>query len=175
MSPETKSPSREPGLESQILLDGVQRLSTETGSSGAPLTPGAVRLRALWTLAKGSGLVLLGAVIMGGLVWLRIGGDGGWAQLLVAPTYFLGAAYVIAGLTGLLTGRPWDRTPFWVKLPMMILGALLVLTAGIVISVVGMAALRSDTDSTSMAINPEGDEANARSTLPASAGGIFPG
>ncbi|RKG77569.1 hypothetical protein D7W79_14990 [Corallococcus exercitus] len=141
MSPETKPSPREPGLEGQLLLDGVQRLSTETGSTGDPLTPGAVRLRALRTLAKGTGLVLLGGVIIGGLVRLGIGGDGGWPQLLVAPTYFLGAAYFIAGLTGLLTGRPWDRTSFWVKLPMMIVGALLVFTAGIVISVaVGSAA-----------------------------------
>ncbi|WP_375754268.1 hypothetical protein [Corallococcus exercitus] len=147
MRPETKPPPSKPGLEAQLLLDGVQRLSAETGSTGEPLTPGAVRRRALWTLAKGAGLVLLGAVIIEGLVWLDVGG-GGWAQLLVAPTYFLGAAYVIAGLTGLLTGRPWDRTPFWMKLPMMIVGALLVFTAGIVISVVGMEALRTDTDST---------------------------
>lgn len=42
------------------------------------------------------------------------------------------------------TGRPWDRT----QPPMMIIGALLVLTAGIVISVVGTEALRSGTDST---------------------------
>ncbi|WP_223637689.1 hypothetical protein [Corallococcus sp. EGB] len=49
---------------------------------------------------------------------------------------------------GLLTGRPWDRTPFWVKLPRMILGAVIALTAFIVIGVVGVGALGSDTDST---------------------------
>ncbi|RKH48708.1 hypothetical protein D7X55_07585 [Corallococcus sp. AB049A] len=148
MSPKTKPAAREPGLEDQLLLDGVQRLSEETGSAGAPLTPGAVRLRALGTLAKGSGLVLLGAAIMAGLVWVGLGGDGALPILLVAPTYFMGAAYVVAGLTGVLTGRPWDRTSLWVKLPMMIIGSLLVLTAGIAISVVSSKALRSDTDST---------------------------
>ncbi|MBN9682754.1 MULTISPECIES: hypothetical protein [unclassified Corallococcus] len=148
MRPKTKSPSREPGLEDRLLLDGVERLSEETGSAGAPLTPGAVRLRALGTLAKGSGLVLLGAAIMAGLVWVGLGGDGALPMLLVAPTYFMGAAYVVAGLTGLLTGRPWDRTPFWVKLPMMIIGGVLVLTAGIAINIVGAQALRSDTVST---------------------------
>ncbi|NNC02858.1 hypothetical protein HJC10_08330 [Corallococcus exiguus] len=148
MNPETKSPSREPDLEGQLLLDGVRRLSSETGSTGAPLTPGAVRIRALRTLAKGAGLVLLGAVIIGVLVWLGFDGNGVLPQLLAIPTFFLGAAWFIAGLTGLVTGRPWDRTPYWVKLPMMILGAFLAFTALIVIASVGMDALRSTLDST---------------------------
>ncbi|NOK20190.1 hypothetical protein [Corallococcus carmarthensis] len=147
MSPETKSSPSKSGLEGQ-LLSGVQRLSTETGSTGEPLTPGAVRRRALRTLAKGTGLVLLGAVIIGVLVWLGMGGNGVLPQLLAMPTFFLGAAYLIAGLTGLLTGRPWDRTPFWVKLPMMIVGAFVAFTALIVVAVAGTSAVRSATDST---------------------------
>lgn len=148
MSPERKSPEREPNVQGQLMLGGLQRLSAETGSTGEPLTTGAVRLRALKALAKGTGLVLLGAVIMAGLIWAGLGGDSVLSQLLTLPTFFLGTAFFIAGLTGLLTGRPWDRTPFWVKLPMMILGAVIALTALIVIGVVGMDALRSDKGST---------------------------
>ncbi|MBN8465472.1 hypothetical protein JYJ95_03060 [Corallococcus exiguus] len=143
MSSETK-----PGLEGQLALDGVQRLSAEAGSNHASLTPGAVRRRALGLLAKGTGLVLLGAVIIGVLVWLGMDGNGVLPQLLAIPTFFLGAAWFISGLTGLLTGRPWDRTPFWVKLPMMIVGAFLAFAALIVIASFGMSALRSTLDST---------------------------
>ncbi|RKI44894.1 hypothetical protein D7Y27_12110 [Corallococcus sp. AB004] len=142
MSSETK-----PGLEGQLALEGVQRLSAKAGSNQASLTPGAVRRRALGLLAKGTGLVLLGAAIMAGLVWAGIGGNSVLSQLLTLPTFFLGTAYFIAGLTGLLTGRPWDRTPFWVKLPMMILGAVIALTALIVIGVMGMSALGPDANS----------------------------
>ncbi|MFP2895186.1 hypothetical protein [Corallococcus sp. 4LFB] len=51
-------------------------------------------------------------------------GGGGWARFLVMPT------------------------SFWVKLPMMIVGSILVFTAVIVISVASSSALDSATDST---------------------------
>ncbi|NOJ98858.1 hypothetical protein HMI51_38845, partial [Corallococcus coralloides] len=84
----------------------------------------------------------------GGLGWLGGRGHAEWAQFLLVPTFFAGAAYFIAGLLGLLTGRPWDRTPFWMKLPMMIVGAALALTAFILVAVMGEQTLRSATDST---------------------------
>ncbi|RKG97752.1 hypothetical protein D7V97_33995 [Corallococcus sp. CA053C] len=60
-------------------------------------------------------------------------GGGGLPALVMIPTLFMGTAWLTAGLTGLLTGRPWDTTPFWVKLPMMIIGSVLALLACAVI------------------------------------------
>ncbi|NOJ95164.1 hypothetical protein HMI51_19770, partial [Corallococcus coralloides] len=46
--------------EEHLLAGSVKRLAADTGSAGGALTPGQVRLRALRSLAKGVGLVLLG-------------------------------------------------------------------------------------------------------------------
>ncbi|GMT98734.1 hypothetical protein KH5H1_28530 [Corallococcus caeni] len=46
-----------------------------------------------------------------GQLALDVGG-GGWAQFLVMPTSFVGAACFIAGLTGLLTGAHGTARPF---------------------------------------------------------------
>lgn len=132
MAPETKTPPVRDAT-ARMLLHTVERLATETASTGAPLTSGAVRRRALLTLGKGLGLVLLGGLLILGMVELGMEGGGGLPALVMIPTLFMGTAWFTAGLTGLLTGRPWDTTPFWVKLPLMIIGSVLALLACAVI------------------------------------------
>jgi hypothetical protein len=136
-------PERQPShSKEQALHDAVEKLSSDIGTDDALLTSGAVRLRALKSLGKGVGLCLAGGVVVGVMVWLGISGESSLASLLMVPTLFVGAAYLVAGLTGLLTGRPWVRTPFWVKLPMMIVGAFLALVAIFAVGVFGNQVVR---------------------------------
>ncbi|RKH47755.1 hypothetical protein D7X12_01690, partial [Corallococcus sicarius] len=51
-----------------MLLHTAERLAAETASTGGPLTSGTVRRRALLTLGKGLGLVLLGGLLLWGMV-----------------------------------------------------------------------------------------------------------
>jgi uncharacterized membrane protein YccC len=145
MAPEAKPAVKDPNLEAQLMLSGVARLSADTGSDGAPPTPGGVRLRALKSLGKGVGLVLLGGVIMAVLMRVHL---EDLALFPMVPTLFVGAAYLVAGLTGLMTGRPWDRTPGWVKLPMMVVGALLAFVLILVVGIAGPEALREKPETT---------------------------
>lgn len=133
MAPESKTPPVRDAM-GRALLHTAERLAAETASTGVLLTSGTVRLRALRTLGKGLGLVLLGGLLLWGMVvGLGMEGGGGLPALVMIPTLFMGTAWLTAGLTGLLTGRPWDKTSFWVKLPMMILGSVLALLACAVI------------------------------------------
>ncbi|CAM3569564.1 hypothetical protein COSO111634_19585 [Corallococcus soli] len=133
MAPETKTPPVRDAA-ARVLLHTAERLAAETTRTGGPLTSGAVRLRALRTLGKGLGLVLLGGLLLWVMVVvLGMKGGGGLPAVVLIPTLFIGAAWLTAGLTGLLTGRPWDKTPSWVKLPMMLLGSVMALLACFVI------------------------------------------
>jgi hypothetical protein len=109
----------------KVILGGLEKVTAESGGGDEALTPGDIRLRGLLTVGKGLGLIVLGGVLVAGMVALGIKGGDGLGIVVLVPTLFLGAARVASGLASLLSGRPWERASFWLKLPLMFFAAVL--------------------------------------------------